>query len=305
MELKVITYNVDGLPQELDLNDLPWYLKPITWIYKLFKKTTIIKINDNPNIANNMKEISKYLSKSDADIIGVQEDFNYHSELMSNLNEYESGSYIGGFNLAKIKIGFPVRFKTDGLNLLFKKAIATPFSEKIVNWNKSYGYISHANDKLTTKGFRYYDLLLYGKYPLNVYVLHMDADFYNPESCKDVSKDVEARKSQLKQVVDHIKCETFSGNWNPIIIIGDTNSYNKYDWDKENLEINLTHEINHINGLIIKEAIPTNFEDCDRIFYINHSLSDYDLVLKDCYFDKNIKLSDHFPLVGIFDIKEF
>jgi hypothetical protein len=40
--MKIITYNIDGLPESLDLNDLPWIFKPIVWIYKLFKKTTII-----------------------------------------------------------------------------------------------------------------------------------------------------------------------------------------------------------------------------------------------------------------------
>ena len=304
-ELKVLTYNVDGLPQELDLNNLPWYFKPIIWIYKLFKKTTIIKINDNPNISDNMNKISDYLSKSNTDIIGVQEDFNYHSELVSKLDEYIQGSYIGGFDLHKLKIGFPIRFKTDGLNIfLNKKLTSLVFKEDIVTWEKACGYFKHANDKLTTKGFRYYDVLLNDKYPLNVYVLHMDADYYNPNGCKDVMKDVEARKSQLQQLISYIKSETLRGNWNPILIIGDTNSYNKFSWDKENLELNLIHAINHIKGLTIKEAIPNNFEDCDRIYYINHELADYELTLKECYFDKEVKLSDHFPLIATFEVEE-
>ena len=36
--MKIITYNVDGLPESLDLRDLPWIFKPIVWIYKLIKK---------------------------------------------------------------------------------------------------------------------------------------------------------------------------------------------------------------------------------------------------------------------------
>jgi len=31
--IKLIDYNVDGLPDKLDLKDLPWFLKPIVWIY--------------------------------------------------------------------------------------------------------------------------------------------------------------------------------------------------------------------------------------------------------------------------------
>ena len=37
------------MSETLDLNDLPWILKPITWIYKYIKKTTIVRINDNIN----------------------------------------------------------------------------------------------------------------------------------------------------------------------------------------------------------------------------------------------------------------
>lgn len=40
--IKILTYNVDGLPESLDLNNLPWILKPIAWIYKLIKGTTIV-----------------------------------------------------------------------------------------------------------------------------------------------------------------------------------------------------------------------------------------------------------------------
>ena len=42
-ELKVLTYNVDELPEKLDLKELPWILKPIGWIYKLIKGTSFIK----------------------------------------------------------------------------------------------------------------------------------------------------------------------------------------------------------------------------------------------------------------------
>jgi hypothetical protein len=78
MVLKVLTYNIDGLPEKLDLNDLPWIFKPIVWIYKLIKKTTLVPINDDTNKSIKVLNIGDYLNKSNADIIGVQEDFNYH-----------------------------------------------------------------------------------------------------------------------------------------------------------------------------------------------------------------------------------
>ena len=86
-QVKIITYNIDGLPESLDLNDLPFILKPIAWIYKLIKKTTLVKINDNKNVCLNTQLISKYLSLNNPDIICVQEDFNYHKELVEKKKE--------------------------------------------------------------------------------------------------------------------------------------------------------------------------------------------------------------------------
>ena len=314
-KIKVITYNIDGLPDTLDLNDLPWVLKFIPWIYKMIKKTTIIKINDNSDTANNIKKISSYLKKSKPDIIGVQEDFNYHYELMTDLNDYSYGTRSEKFSLdnlfSKIECWthFPLpRFKSDGINILTNHATTMLLNEVIVPWNKSNGYISHANDTLTHKGFRLYTVALDEDILIDVYILHMDADFYHPEKCPDVSKDVEARKSQFNQLVKFIS-EKYKENINkengnrPIIIMGDTNSYNKYNWDVDNIVDNLISPINKIMKLYIDEAVPENYEDCDRIFYINNLDSKYELKLKKCYFDIKLeRLSDHKPLIAEFEI---
>ena len=309
MEIKLLTYNVDGLPETLDLNDLPWILKPIAWIYKLFKGTTVIKINDNVNKKDDIGHISQYLASSDADIIAVQEDFNYHDELMSRLNDnYACGTYLGGFDLSKLFSNtewltyFPLpRFKCDGINVIAKQSSAKLVIESIKMWKKCYGYFTHANDALTHKGFRHYLVNLNGKLVLDVYALHMDADFYNTDEYPDISGDLEARESQLNQLVKHIS--DISGD-DPIIILGDTNSYNKYEWDRINIQQNLIDAVNEIDGLTIQEAIPTNHSDCDRIFYVNNIRSKYQLELEDCHFDINMKASDHYPLVARLNIVE-
>ena len=92
MKIKVITYNIDGLPDSIDLKTLPWYLKPIAWLYGLFKHTTILPINDNQNKAESMKEISRRLYQEDVDIIAVQEDFNYHKRPRSQLSSARASS---------------------------------------------------------------------------------------------------------------------------------------------------------------------------------------------------------------------
>lgn len=302
-EIKVITYNVDGLPEFIDLSSLPWKLKPIAWIYKIFKGTTLVKVNDNRNGMLNATNISKYFCKSNADIIGVQEDFNYNHLLVKYLRNYYEGTFSGEIDLSKIKDlvkWFPIpRIKLDGLNIFIKNNICI-CNEFIQKWNKSHGYFSHANDKLLTKGFRYYDLdLEYGD-RINVYLIHMDADFY-AIGCPNVTKDVEARKSQFEQLIYNIKCNILSGNWNPTIIMGDTNSYNQYDWDQRNIEYFLK-ELNNISGINAIECIPNNYKDCDRIFLLNFDYSDYKLNLKECYYDTEINFSDHYPLVATFEI---
>lgn len=309
--IKLVTYNIDGLPEKLNLKDLPWILKPVAWIYKLIKKSYEVIINDDENKDKYIKQISVYLSKLKPDIIAVQEDFNYHDELTSKLNtNYNQGTYTGGFNVSKLFSSmeclshFPLpRFKADGLNIFTKKSNIQICSEKIVAWNKSYGYIDHANDILTKKGFRYYNLLLWNKLKLNVYIVHMDADFYHPEKCPDVSKDIEARKFQFLQLSKFILNEVANGNNDPTIIMGDINSAPKYHWDVDNIDINLIHEIEHNTKLHIFEAVPEYFKDVDRIFYINNDDANYSIDIIDCFYDfsanesKLGKISDHKPFV--------
>lgn len=296
-KLKVLTYNVDGLPQTLDLRNLPWWLKPVCWIYKLIKKTTFVRINDNDNHSHN---ISSYLFSSKADIIALQEDFNYHKELSFYLSDlYIDNTNTGNISFSNIKwLPYP-RFKADGINLFTKIGSVRAFDEEIIKWNKSNGYFNHANDLLTTKGFRYYNLFLDNGCKIDLYIIHMDADFYDKTG--DATKDLEARKLQLQQLVNFIK-EKSELNHDPIIIVGDTNSYNKYVWDENNIKINLIHELNHEPELTINEAIPDNFSDCDRVFYINDCYSMFELKLEECHFDTDITFSDHYPLITTFNV---
>ena len=307
MEIKVVTYNIDGLPTKLDLKDLPWFLKPVTWIYKLIKGTTEVVINDNDNKEECMDLIGRYLKNSKADIIGVQEDFNYHEQLAHYLEDYTQGTYTGGMDLkGNIKwLPYP-RFKADGLGLFAKSGIIK--EEKIVTWNKSYGYFKHANDKLTQKGFRFYTINI-DKVNVDVYILHMDADFYNPDTCPNVSKDVEARGSQLRQLSDFIKDRYLSGFNNPIIIMGDTNSSPDYQWDIDNIQENLITPIKGLPMTDICEVVPDNARDVDRIFIINTVCSEYILVLSKCSYDLAFgkgdgKPSDHWVLSATFTIKK-
>lgn len=282
MEIKIATYNIDGLPESLDLRKLPWPLKPISWLYKAFRGTTCVTVNDNKNKAANTEEISDKLADLKPDIIAVQEDFNYHTELFYCLPFYNNGKHTGGISFDNIRWWPYPKFKTDGLNLLVNVATTHISDETIIPWKKSHGYFSHANDKLTTKGFRYYSV----KTPntlVDILVVHMDADFYDPVKCPDVSKDVAARRSQFKQLAGAIN--QLGTNY-PIIVMGDFNSYPKYEWDKENID----YFLSLVSDLQL--AVPENREDCDHIFVRG-------LKVKRCYFDMSFgSLSDHKPLIA-------
>lgn len=307
--IKVVTYNVDGLPETIDLKDLPWVLKPVYWVCKLFKIPTTFTINDGKDRRESMLEISKRLSEYDADIIAVQEDFNYHDELMSSLSDkYYDSTHTGEITLknlfsnAEIWSSFPKpRLKADGLNLITKKCALT-LDEEIVRWKKSYGYTSHANDKLTHKGFRFYKVYPNDhEGPINVYVLHMDADFYDPVNCPDVSKDVKARRAQLEQLADHIINTFDEGYGNPTIILGDTNSTNKYIWDVDNINAFKKRIADELPFLEVNEAT-CGEDDVDRVFYINDKYDDVQLKPTRAYYD-NVYLSDHRPYIVEFEIE--
>jgi hypothetical protein len=308
-KLKILSYNIDGLPEKLNLKELPWQLKPIAWIYELIKGTTEIKINDNSDKDKDTEAISKYLLLNNFDLIGVQEDFNFHDKLLTHIKElYNCGTHLGGFELSKVISNTEItsyfprpRFKVDGINLISKKNRITVNKEDIVCWDKSYGYLDHANDLLTHKGFRFYDITIDNYIDVDVYIVHMDADFYNPEKHTDVTKDVKTRKEQINQLLSYIfdkyvENKNKFGKIKPVIIMGDTNSYNKYEWDKENIKY-LVDSINYFSKLHCKEAIPSNYDDCDRLFIINHEDADYRLEINSCEFNMTMqRYSDHYPL---------
>lgn len=292
--IRFVSYNIDGLPEKIDLKDLPWILKPIAWVYKLIKKTTVITINDNANKGKAIEAISKWLNEVNADIIAVQEDFNYHSELMGSLSDrYDSSTYTGGFDISKLFSNtewltcFPLpRFKCDGLNLITKRKGVNVTHESIIRWKKGCGYFKHGNDLLTHKGFRHYSVIVDGDVEFDMYTVHMDADFYDPEKCPDVKCDIEARKEEFKQLSDNILSRISYGINKPIIIIGDTNSTEKYEWDIENVNECLIKPINEIAFLEITEVKPYNGIDVDRAFIINNLKAPWKITdANDCHYE--------------------
>lgn len=305
MTLKIATYNIDGLPESLDLRQLPWVLRPLAWLYRLVKGTYIVRVNDNDGVAGKIAEMSRRLAELKPDIIAVQEDFNYHVELMSGLQGYGCGTHTGGIEPKNVRwLPYP-RCKADGLELLVRKDMAMIDDETIIPWQKSHGYFSHASDKLTMKGFRHYTLTVGDCVEIDVYVVHMDADFYHPIKCPDVNKDVAARRSQLKQLSDYIIRKFDEGCDRPAIILGDTNCNYNYEWDRDLIDYYLLRWINNFGGTaVVEECGWYNNSFVDRIFVVNNYRSRHWLTPVPCVpYTAFRGLSDHLPIIAEIEIE--
>ncbi len=173
------------------------------------------------------------IAKSNWDVIGLSEDFNFHSELTAPLSGlYNIGTHGGGVS--------GLSNSTDGLGFLLAKRTGSSFTgETRVAWNDHYGETSNGSDGLIKKGFRYYAVTLGSGFVVDVYVLHMDAS--------DSQEDIDARTSQLKQLATYIKEHN---NNRPILIIGDTNCR----YTRDTLEEDLINSINSTSNMTIKDA---------------------------------------------------
>lgn len=283
-----VSMNVDGLPNKI-------------WS---------ITINgDGPGSAGT-KAISSKLYEQKWDIIGVSEDFNYNTELLSAMTDYKSGTHRGGVS--------GLSNDTDGLNLLWKNSIAVS-GEKWTSWNTHYstGIFGTGNgaDGMIDKGYRYYQATVAEGVNIDIYILHMDAD--------SDAGDIKARESQLAQLANAIKA---SNNKNPIIVMGDTNCR----YTRENLEKLFIDAINADSRFTINDAwiekirdgkYPTYGADAlvakdkggtydypdaeivDKLFYINNTDSDVTLTANSYkvatnFTDENGNaLADHWPIV--------
>ena len=308
MKIRLISYNIDGLPDKVDLNNLPWPMRPIAWLYRIFKGTTVVDVNDNGGREEATKCIGKYLRETNADMIALQEDFNYHDTLVSMLSGYCSHTHTGGFflnHLFRDVKWWPLpRFKADGLSLFTRTGRIEVMEEEVVRWRKSCGYFGHGSDKLTMKGFRYYRLVIDASVEVEMYVVHMDADFYNSERRPDIRGDIDARTSQMEQLSDYIFERDSSL---PMIIIGDTNCSHYYEWDAQ-IVGDFLDRLNSMKHLTAYEQKADNLHDVDRMFFVNNSRSRRTVSVSACRFEDNWltagrHASDHSPLVVDVEVK--
>lgn len=132
------------------------------------------------------------------DLVLVQEDFFYHSELLrASRHPFKSKPYEG-----KSMIG-------DGLNQLS----VFPFSPvQREAWSDCNGYISASMDCWASKGFTFSRLSVAPGIEIDIYNLHFDAG--------GSREDDVVRHSNIKQLLRHVQA---ASEGRPVIIGGDTN----------------------------------------------------------------------------------
>ncbi len=174
--LKTVNYNVAGLP------------------FGVFQ---------GENVKANLAVSAEYLSQNSFDIAAVQEDFNYHINLVKNLSGFNyqtnhTGAVPGG----------------DGLNIFTTDMPI--YNETRVPWNDAHGILSDGSDELTAKGFVYSVIDIGNGIYVDFYNIHADA--YGGDGS------IEARSSQYRQLAEFIKARS-AENDRPVIVTGDFNNH--------------------------------------------------------------------------------
>ena len=172
--LTILNYNVDGLP-------LPSFLS---------------STGRDPLACS--KQIPAKLNELGADIIAVQEDFNFHTILKSRIDARYTTYHSGG-----IPFG-------DGLNFYSNLPL---YNVVRVPWESAYGIFDAGSDELTPKGFLCSSVQLGDGVYVDVYDLHADAYGAPPNAA--------ARVAQYKQLLAFIDSHSKD---HAVIVTGDTNT---------------------------------------------------------------------------------
>ena len=298
--LSVATLNVDGLPT----------------------KILIIPSNPDGPGENGTKVVSQYLAQKGYDIIGVQEDFNYDSELRSSLEaDYDCGLWQGDISLSGVNwlTIWNTKFDTDGLRLFWRRQHQLE-REEAVKWKDSYGKFDHCWDDMVTKGFHRCEMTLDNGLRLVIYNMHLDASTEDDERHGDDGGDKEARRRQWHQLRDSVMTRL---DERPVIIMGDMNSL----YPRDSIQAIFIDPINatghhHVSDAWVEHDLGGNYpafgendrqvayangEVLDKILFINPSkgprlrLESFQIE-RDYVWDNGTPMGDHFPVSARFSI---
>ena len=290
-----------------------------------------VALKQNALAEEGTKKLSLSISKQDWSIIGLYEDYNFHTQLMNSLGTTYS-SY------AKNDAGITEsdrRNSTDGLGILVKKdgcTLVDPAGSG-ARWSSDSGagileYTANGNlDALVYRGYRCWPVTLPNGAVIDVYTFHLDAgvaqsssDYNNGED-----KNLIARRNQLAKLIAAIKTNA-QNNKRPAIVMGLTNTL----YTSEDLKKNLIDAVNGVEGLTINDAwvelmrggkYPTypsadetpgsfyfndqNGEVINKVFYINNNASNYTIKANSYYRNvEDFNELDHEPVVVNFTVAQ-
>ena len=172
--LRIIDLNVDGLP-------IPAWAS-----------------SENRDPLACSRKLPAWLNEYNADIIAVQEDFNFHAIHKKGIDLPYKTMHSG-----------PIPFG-DGLNFFSRFPIYNVAREA---WNDAYGVLDSSGDQLTPKGFLCASMEIVPGVVIDVYDFHADAD--------DGDGDIAARVSEFRQMLKFV--DTYSKD-HAVILVGDTNA---------------------------------------------------------------------------------
>ena len=240
------TLNVDGLPN----------------------KIAFVDINPDGRGATGATQISKYIMQKKYDLIAAEEDFSYHSNLISQFgNTYGVGTHRG--TISATALVSPAN--TDGLEFFWNTDNGREAGQE--SWTRYSSVASTDGNQYIQKGFRYYEVKLEDGMTIDVYITHMDAG----DSSGDDGA-IASRGRQLTQLANAINQNSFTNR--PKLILGDTNC--RY-W-RDAVTANLIDPINAQGKFVIKDAFieqenggnypyvgsaSISGEVVDKIFYLN------------------------------------
>lgn len=163
---------------------------------------------ESKDVPGNQTAIGKYFNENAFDIVAVQEDFSYNSNLTAPMTSYAYKTIPTG----SIPYG-------DGMNV-FTKTMPI-YNETRIGWDNLYGILDDGADQFSAKGFMYTVIEIES----GVYVdfINLHADAYGDEGS------VAARTDNFRQLAEFIN-KLNTGR--PLFVTGDFNTSFHADYEK-------------------------------------------------------------------------
>ena len=211
-------FNVDGLPQ----------------------KISGITINGDGPGSDGTTSMAKIANSLGWDIIAASEDFEYNSQLVSELSNYSHGTWRGSVDASQLY----KTADTDGLNFFWRTSTTTASGETYIKYDIAEGGLASGANTCIKKGFRHYVVTVdaTNNVVIDVYITHMNT--YSGSGNTESNAYVKAVLSQLRQLRDYVLANA-KANKRPAIIMGDTNMrYTRHDIKTNFLDVVAAYDNN-------------------------------------------------------------